>query len=266
MTGVRFYWGLFWSYVAQYAKGRLQYRADFLAGLISDVLYQSVSIIFLLVVFRQVPTLAGWRQEEVFFIYGYFLWPYAFFNCLSGGVWDFTDRYILKGELDRLLLRPANALFQLLLEGVELESLMGLVTGTAIMLWGAGALHLDVRWYDLPLLLILTAGSTLVYLGIYLSLAAIGFWYDGRTGLLPLLWNVNNYGRYPVSIYNKVLRILLTAVVPFAFVGFFPAAYFLRREAFWGWALATPVMGLLFFGLAVTIWRAGIKRYHSTGS
>jgi ABC-2 type transport system permease protein len=263
---LRFYWGLFWSYVAQYAKGRLQYRADFLAGLVTDVLYQSVSIVFLLVVFRQVPTLAGWRQEEVFFIYGYFLWPYALFGCLANGVWDFTDRYILKGELDRLLLRPASPLFQLILEGIELEPLTGLVTGSAIMLWGAGVLGVDIRWYDPLVLLVLSVGSTLVYLGIYLSLAAIGFWYDGRTGLLPLLWNVNNYGRYPVGIYNRALRMLLTWVIPFAFVGFYPAAYFLRRDTYWLWAAATPVMGVLFFGIAVAVWRAGLKRYHGTGS
>ncbi|HYG59071.1 MAG TPA: ABC-2 family transporter protein [Symbiobacteriaceae bacterium] len=263
---MRFYWDLFWAYIAQYAKGRLEYRADFLAGLVTDVLYQSVAVIFLLVVFRQVPTLAGWRQEEVFFIYGYFLWPYAFFSTLSGGAWEFTDKYIVRGELDRLLLRPANSLFQLILEGIELEPLMGLVTGSAIMFWSAGALGLDWRWYDPLLMLLLTAGSTLIYLGVYLSLACIGFWYDGRTGLLPLMWNVNTYGRYPISIYNGVLRTILTWVLPFAFVGFYPAAYFLRREAFLGWALATPVMGLAFFSLAVVVWRVGVKRYHGTGS
>lgn len=263
---MKFYWELFWSYVAQYAKGRLQYRWDFLAGLVSDVIYQSVAVIFLLVVFQQVPTLAGWRQEEVFFIYGYFLWPYAFFGALANGVWGFTDRYIIKGEMDRLLLRPANALFQLLLEGIELEPLMGLITGTAIMLWAGKALGLTMHWYDPLLLLVLTIGSTLVYLGVYLSLACVGFWYDGRTGLLPLLWNVNNYGRYPVSIYNKALRILLTWVFPFAFAGFLPAAFFLRREAFLGWAVATPLVGTAFFGFSILLWRLGIKRYHGSGS
>lgn len=261
-----FYWRLFWSYVAQYAKGRLAYRWDFIAGLISDIIYQSVSIIFLLVVFQQVPTLADWRQEEVFFMYGYFLIPASFFNTFSNGIWDFTDRYILKGELDRLLLRPANALFQLILEGIELEPLLGLVTGVAIMIWSGRTLHATFYWYDLLLLPVLTLGSVLVYMGVYLTLMSIGFWYDGRTGLLPLLWNVNHYGRYPVSIYNRALQLLLTWVIPFAFVGFFPAAYLLRREAFRWWAVLTPVVGAGFCTMAVLVWRAGLKRYHSTGS
>jgi ABC-2 type transport system permease protein len=266
MSNVPFYWGLFWSYIGQYAKGRLEYRWDFLAGLVSDLLYQVVAVVFLLVVFQQVPELNGWRKEEVFFIYGYFLWPYAFFGALSGGLWDFADRYLIRGELDRLLIRPASPLFQLILEGVELEPLLGLVTGTAIMIWSGRGLGLAIRWYDPLVMLVLTVGSTLVYVGIYLALAAIGFWYDGRTGILPLMWNLNQYGRYPVGIYNRVLRILLSWVLPFAFAGFFPAAYFLRREAFVGWAVATPLMGAAFGGMAVLIWRAGLKRYHSSGS
>jgi ABC-2 type transport system permease protein len=266
MMPVRFYWGLFWQYIAQYAKGRLVYRADFLAGLLTDLLYQSAAIIFLLVVFRQSPTLAGWLPEEVFFIYGYFLWPSALFGAVANGLWNFTERYIIKGELERLLLRPADSLFQLLLEGIELEPLFGLVTGSAVMLWAAGRLQLQWFWYDPLLLLLLTVGSTLIYLGVYLSLAAVGFWYDGRTGLLPLLWNINNYGRYPVAIYNRILQVLLTWVFPFAFVGFYPASFFLRRESYLLWALVTPVMGLAFFTLAVVLWRAGVKRYHGTGT
>lgn len=266
MSNVRFYWGLFWGYLAQYTKTRMEYRWDFVAGLLSDVLYQSVSVIFLLVVFRQVPLLAGWRQEEVFFVYGYFLWPYALFGMVSSGVWEFADRYIVKGELDRLLLRPANSLFQLMLEGIDLEPLMGFVTGTAIMVWAMDSLRLAWRWYDPLLLMVLTVGSTLIYLGVYLALSAIGFWYDGRTGLLPLTWNLNNYGRYPTSIYNRALRMLLSWIMPFAFVGFYPAAYFLRRESFVLWAAATPLLGIAFFGGAYMVWKAGIRRYQGSGS
>jgi ABC-2 type transport system permease protein len=266
MSNLTFYWGLFWSYVAQYAKGRMEYRWDFVIGLVTDLLFQSVAIIFLLVVFQQVPTLAGWSQPEVFFIYGYFLWPYALFGMISNGIFDFTDRYIVRGEMDRLLLRPVNSLFQLIMEGVALEPLMGFLTGSAIMIWAGRELGLLWQWYDPLVLILLTIGSTMVYLGVYLSLATIGFWYDGRTGLLPLLWNVNNYGRYPVAIYGGVLRAVLTWVLPFAFVGFYPAAYFLRREVYLVWSAVTPLVGLVFLSLAVLLWRSGIKRYHSTGS
>jgi len=266
VIAVRYYWGLYWSYLAQYAKTRLEYRWDFVAGLFTDLIYQSTAIIFLLVVFQQTPELGGWRQEEVFFIYGYFLIPYALFGTFSSRIWNFSEQYIVRGELDRILLRPANALFQLILEGIELEALLATLTGFAIMFWAGVRLDLQWHWYDPLIMLFLILGSTLVYFGIYLPLAAISFWYDGRTGILPLLWNVNTYGRYPVSIYNRAMRILLTWVAPFAFVGFYPAAYFLRRESYQTWALMTPVVGIVFCMGAYQIWNKGLRRYHGTGS
>lgn len=263
---MRFYWHLFWGYLAQYLKGRLIYRWDFLTGVISDMVYQSVALVFLLVIFEHIPRLAGWRQEEVFFIYGYFLWPYSFFASIGAGMWEFADRYIVRGELDRLLVRPANVLFQVVLEALDLSPLMGLVTGTAIMFWSAQGMDLRWQWYDPLLFLVLTCSAVLVYFGVYFSLACISFWYDGRTGILPLTWNLNNYGRYPVSIYNRALRILLTWVLPFSFVGFYPAAVFLRRETYYMWAFITPVVGIAALWIAYQIWKAGVRRYHSTGS
>ncbi len=41
-----------------------------------------------------------------------------------------------------------------------------------------------------------------------------------------MMYNIGNYGRYPVDIYNRVIRYVLTWVLPFAFVGVYPSAYF----------------------------------------
>ncbi|MGR5875816.1 ABC-2 family transporter protein [Bacillus pacificus] len=47
---------------------------------------------------------------------------------------------------------------------------------------------------------------------------------------MPLMYNIGNYGRYPVNIYNRVIRFILTFVLPFAFVGVYPAAYFFKEN------------------------------------
>ena len=263
---MRFYWDLFRTYLSQYAKARLAYRWDLLAGLIGDLAFQAASLIFLLVIFAQVPDLAGWSRAETVFIFGYFGLPYALFGTLSNGLWDFTDKYIIRGELDRLLLRPAHSLFQMLLEGVDLEPLSGLLSGTALLLWAGSRLGLGLRWYDPLLLLLLLLGSCAVYAGLYLSLACIAFWTDSRTGIINLVWNLNQYGKYPVTIYNRLWRFVLSWLLPFAFTAAYPAGYFLRRGTWALYALATPLMGAIFLALSLAIWRAGVARYHGAGS
>ncbi|MGR6011138.1 ABC-2 family transporter protein [Bacillus paranthracis] len=76
----------------------------------------------------------------------------------------------------------------------------------------------------------MVGGGALVYGGIFVTLASLGFWSDAKSSIMPLMYNIGNYGRYPVNIYNRVIRFILTFVLPFAFVGVYPAAYFLRKN------------------------------------
>ncbi len=127
-----FHMSIFFQYASQYLKTRLAYRWDTLVEILSDLLFQGVNLVFILVVFGHTQLLKGWSREEVIFIYGFFLVPYAVFGSFFN-IWDFTDRYIVKGEMDRILTRPIHSLFQIILERMELESLFGVITGVVIM-------------------------------------------------------------------------------------------------------------------------------------
>lgn len=246
-------------------KTRLEYRADLLVEIFSDLLFQVVNLIFILVVFGHTELLHGWSREEIIFIYGFFLVPYALFSSFFN-IWDFNERYIVKGELDRILTRPIHSLFQIILERMELESLFGAVTGLAIMFYAGNELGLGIHWFDPFLFFILVLGGVLVYAGIFIMIACISFWADARTSIMPMMYNIGNYGRYPVDIYNQAIRFVLTWILPFAFVGVYPAAYFLGREEWYGYAFLTPVIGAVFFGLSVFLWNEGVKRYLGAGN
>lgn len=246
-------------------KTRLQYRADMFVEMLSDLLFQGVNLIFILVVFGHTQFLNGWSREEIIFIYGFFLVPFALFASFFN-IWDFNERYIVKGEMDRILTRPIHSLFQVVLERMELESLFGAFTGIAVMVYASFKLQLSFHWYDPFIFILFVVGGALVYAGIFVSLASIGFWSDARTSIMPTMYNIGNYGRYPVDIYNRVIRYVLTWILPFAFVGVYPSAYFLKRTEWYGYAFLTPVMGLVFFTLAFILWNIGVKRYRGAGN
>jgi ABC-2 type transport system permease protein len=259
------YFRLFFQYAGQYMKTKLEYRGDLIVGLLSDLLMQAVNLVFILVVFGHTQTLQGWGREEVIFMYGFFLVPFAIFSTFFN-IWDFNDRYIIKGEMDRILTRPIHSLFQVILERMDLESLSGAITGIIIMIYAGSGLNLSFYWYDIFLFIIMVMGGALVYGGIFVSLASIGFWSDSKSSIMPLMYNIGNYGRYPINIYNRVIRFLLTWVLPFAFVGVYPASYFLGKSEWYMYSFLTPVMGLVFFTLAVLIWNQGVKRYRGAGN
>ncbi|WP_071458764.1 ABC transporter permease [Bacillus massilinigeriensis] len=260
-----FYVTMFFQYIGQYMKTRLEYRTDLVVEIFSDLLSQAINLVFILVVFGHTDLLNGWTRDEIIFIYGFFLVPYALFSAFFN-IWDFNERYIVKGELDRILTRPVHSLFQVILERMELESLFGACTGLIVMFYAGSRLGLELSWYDPILFLLFVLGGALVYAGIFVMLACISFWADARTSIMPMMYNIGNYGRYPVDIYNKAIRFILTWILPFAFVGVYPAAFFLGREEWYSYSFLTPVIGLLFFFLSVLVWNKGVQKYSGAGN
>ena len=78
------------------------------------------------------------------------------------------------------------------------------------------------------------------------------------------------FTRYPLSIYARPVRYVLTFLLPFAFINYFPATYFLdKTDATLGLPIAigliTPLIGIVFSLLAYAFWRAGLDRYQGVG-
>ena len=92
------------TYALMRAKVRLAYRIDFLVGALGEGLVASIGIVFLWAVFRNVPSIRGWSFHEVFFVWGMAETATGIFFVLFQGLWVLNQRYLLQGELDRVLL------------------------------------------------------------------------------------------------------------------------------------------------------------------
>jgi viologen exporter family transport system permease protein len=265
LRSLRLHLRLLALYFAQYAKARLQYRADFFTSVFATFAGTAASLAVVLILFSRFPHLAGWTYPEIVFLYGFSLLPYGIFNVLSLNLYEFSDRYLTEGRFDRILLRPLAPLFQVIFESFRLETLQESVTGAVVLLWAATRLP-QVRVGDLLLLPLWALFGAAIYLSIFAMLTATGFWIEDRVGLAPPVFNLMAFGRYPITIYDLKVRIVLSTVVPFAFASFYPTAQALKRGEFLVFFWATPLVAALFVALAIAMWNTGIRRYGSTGS
>ena len=119
--------------------------------------------------------------------------------------------------------------------------------------------------------IIAVISGVLIQGAIFLFFSAISF-YVLETGSLKEIfyWNMRKFAIYPLSIYNKFIQAILIFVVPFAFVNYFPAQFFLRKpdmEAYPEWLMyISPVVGIALYLLAYTFWRFSLRFYKSTGN
>lgn len=257
---------LFFYYFAQFLKVRLTYKADFFLYSFTILFSNFTNLAFVWLIFEHFPHLNGWSRDEVVLIYAFSLVPFSLFNIISWNLYRFGEVHIIEGQFDRVLLRPVNTLFQVLCESARLESLSDALIGVALILICSH--RLGISWNFLEILLLCCAffGATLLFLGVFLILISINFWAEDRVGIAAPVYNMIKFGHYPISIYNSLLRFLLSTLIPFAFVGFYPTATLLQKKDFLWFGWLTPFVGIFWFLMAYLIWNLGVKNYKSTGS
>ena len=86
------------AYAVQFIKVRFAYRADFLISTGASMLATVFAFGFLIVLFQKVPRLAGWKFEEVLFLYGFSLIPFGLFNIVSMNLYNFGNDFIVEGK------------------------------------------------------------------------------------------------------------------------------------------------------------------------
>jgi ABC-2 type transport system permease protein len=257
---------LFASYFAQYAKVRLAYKGDFIIAFFSSMAATVLGFGFILVLFSKIPALHDWSFYEVLFLYGFSLIPLGFFNVISWNLYEFGDLYIVQGRFDRILLRPVDTLFQVLFEKFRLESLQEVLTGIVVIV--VCVRRLEISWHaaDYFWFALMVACAAVIYTSVFLILTAVTFWFEDRVGIVPPVFNMLTFARYPLPIYNYFIQFLLSWVIPFGFASFYPSTHFLRREAFALYFHLVPLVAAVFLMLAIFVWNRGVRNYASTGS
>lgn len=258
--------GIFGHYFQQFVKTRLAYRVDFLVDTLAVTFALVVQLAVLGVLFSKVESLKGWSYHQVLFIYGFSLVPLGLFNLTSLNLYRFSDRFIIQGHFDRVLLRPVSTLGQVMFEQFNMSGLNEIVIGTAVMVYSGLKMDYQPEPWDILAVMILGPSASLVYTGVFLTLTSVSFWHEDRMGLAPPVYNMIRFARYPITIFGPAVRFFLTFILPFAWVAFYPATWFLGSPEFSRLALLTPVVGAVVFGGAVLVWRAGVHNYSSTGS
>ena len=252
--------------VKQELKRFLEYKSDFAMGIISFLMAQTLNLLFIWIVFSNIPNLVGWSLEEIVFLYGFSLIPKGIDHLLFDNLWTFANFTVKNGDFDKYLVRPVNTLFYVMTEKFQIDALGELSMGIVLV---AGVLpHLSIEIDILKILLffLVIPFSSLIYTGIKILTASISFWIKQSGNITYSLYMVSDFSRYPVTIYNNFVKGMLTYIIPFSFVAFYPVKYFLTGENIILNIGLTFLIPIFLMILSVLIWNKGVKNYESAGS
>ena len=263
---MRRYLQLLLQYFLQYAKVRLAYKGDFFVSIVTTLIATAFGIAVVFLLFHRLPEVAGWKFHEILFLYGFGLIPLSFFNVVSINLYYFSEAYIVEGKFDRILLRPVHSLFQVMSEQFRLESLSDAVVGVGIVSYTARELGLTYGPLDWAFLVFASVCGVAIYLSVFLLLTSVSFWVEDRVGIIPPVFNMLAFGRYPLNIYGPFIQFLLTWIIPFGFASFYPSTILLGRVEYQSYFLYLPVVTIVFMTASILLWNRGVANYSSTGS
>lgn len=244
-------------------RAKLEYPRDFLLQLMSVCIQQVAWVVFINLIFSNVPAVNGWGFREVAFLYGLVTVPLGLRELFFDGVWV-LPQMIRSGEFDRVLIRPIPPVLHVFSLNLSIFGLGNVIVGLGIMVF-FGA-HLAVAWsiWKVLFLLVTILSGTVIFAGITLLTATLAFWTTDIT-IGFLIRQIAEYSRFPLHLYPPVVVALLTWVLPFAFMGFLPLAFLLGHVGWWT-GLAAPFVAVLVAVLAVAVFRRGVMHYESSGN
>lgn len=266
MKVFRKYARIYWLYFVQYWKSRLVYKKDFLLGALGQTVSVVVSVSFLTLVFTQIETLQGWTFNEMLFLSGFgglviFTQNMFFFNITRLG-----RDYIISGDMDRILLRPLNPLFQIYADDVHDNNLPKVIANALLIVYAGSKIGLNLTLLKVLYAAAAMVSGIMVASSIYLFFSSTAFWTGTSRSAVWLIFRISNFRKYPIEIFAVAIQALLVTLIPLAFASFFPVSFILGKEGFTFWKIATPLAGPVFFFVAYRFWKFGLSNYSSTGS
>lgn len=252
--------------VTQFLKTIMQSKVDFLMGLFGFFFSQIIGIAFLYLVFQKIPSLQGWTLDQLIFIYGFAQIPRGIDHLLTDNIWMVAWRIVLNGDFDRYMLRPMNIFFQVIAEKLQPDALGELLVGTILVVRSLMKGVVIIDGQHIALFFVSVFAGALIYTSIKLFFAALAFWLKISGPFLQVAYQMSDFAKYPTEIYAKGVRFLITWVIPFAFVAYLPASFFLK-EGTSAWMIGIEcAISILFWCIAYVVFDRGTHVYESAGN
>ncbi|GAA3446276.1 ABC transporter permease [Planomonospora venezuelensis] len=260
----RTYLLLAWTWL----RASAQYPVPLVMMVLGSFVLTGMDVAAIWIVFGHTRSLGGFALAEVMFLYGTAGVSFGLADLLFGNV-DRLSQHIRAGTFDAMLIRPASAFVQVATDRFSVQR-FGRLAQAAVVL--AVALpRLDPPWSRIWMVPVMIVCGVVIFASIFTIGGAMQFLLTDA----PEVSNAFTYGgstltQYPLTVYGGDLVRAVTFIVPLAFVNWQPALYVLDRDdpfgLPYGLRFAAPAAALVLALAAALAWRAGIRRYRSTGS
>ena len=261
---------IFFIFMKTRIKGNVQYRGAFWLDTVTFVLgYGTTSIIMFLTI-DKFDTINGWLPFEVVLLYAYVLASYTLANTFLSGVLFSISRHIHSGDFDQSLTKPLHPILYEMATSFSDYYFLHFFLSIAMIIFCSVNLAITFTFFNVLILVTSILGGALIQGGVFILFSSASFGLIVNPLNSGLFNNIRPLSEIPISIFPRVFQIILTTIIPLAFVAFYPAQNLLAKED----SLYLPQVvqnlslpiGIVFFLFSLLVWNFAMRFYKSTGS
>lgn len=256
---------LYWHYVSILVRSMMQYKTSFLLTTIGQFLASFNVFLGIYFMLRRFQSVKGFSYSEVLLCYGIFLLAISTTEMFARG-FDLFQWTVKSGEFDRILVRPRGTILQVAGSRFELTRIGRMLQ--AVVMFAYGLFVSEIKWSFAKLctVIFMLLGGSALFFGLFLIYASICFFtLEGLESFKLLINGPREYGKYPMGVYGKTLLKLVTYVIPYALVQYYPFLYLTDRVQSPAY-IFLPLLGAWVLLPGYAFWRYGVKKYQSSGS
>lgn len=242
----------------------LEYRANFVIKITTDIFWYIAQIMTFEVLFLHTPRIGDWNLEQMRVFLGIVFVVDALYMIILSENLDQLSEKVRKGDLDLLLAKPVNSQFMISLQKASTASIGNLLIALSWFVYSLLQLS-NFEWLRLPWLLVLIPCGLVALYSMRFCMSATAVIFARSENLQFIWYQIYRLGMRPDSIYVPWFKWLLLTALPVGVIASVPARALLEpsNPALFAWTLV--LAGLLIY-LTNKFWNFALKFYSSASS
>ena len=263
---VKKYLHIYWIFIKNCVISSMEYRANFIAGIISEVGYLFPKMLYITVVYSLDIRVNGLTPDSILLFIGTYTFITGMMSAHIFSNYVRISGYVRDGSLDMYITKPISLQFMTTLRYVDFSVAIPNIIGGIIMIvvaWqrlGITASFLNVIGYS-----VLVFNGLLVSYAVIMCIALLAFWIVNAQSIMDIVVAFWDFNTMPMGIYGKWMKRVGIYIIPIFVISNFPCLFLLKQMslAYALWSFAVPVISLVILRL---FWKVSIRNYSSASS
>ena len=204
--------------LGMHLKAELEYRTNFILSFLSQILVFFTYYFIIIALFSKFNNIKGYTMYEVLLCFAIIQFGFSFNEVFARGI-DHFDKLIIRGDFDRLLLRPKNIILQVLCSDSDFVKSCRLIQ--AIIVLVIAIIKLNIKWNIMKLitLLLMLLSACIIFFGIFMVAASYCFFTVQGLEVRNVFTDGGKHmAQYPIGVFSKGFVLFFTIIIPYILI------------------------------------------------